>query len=302
MPAAHRFRHHLGLFEAKALQRFAGLGIGIDAGEDQAARTRRERRATLEQTRVMVLHLFQRAREVLVELRARHAAEAGETRKILIGFRQFLRLLVVDHLHAMFERAQDSIGLGEVFRGFWCDPGLAAEGIEHVQRARPAQRRPPPAIDQLLRLHEEFDLANAATAKLEIVPGNRDLVVPFHGIDLPLHRVDIRDGTVIEVFPPDEGLQFLEIGRAGGFIARDNAGLDHRRAFPVLAHGFVIGERGIDRHGDGCGAGIGPEAQIDAQHIAIRRALREDTGHRLDDGDAAIEMIRMIAQGRACGS
>ena len=48
------------------------------------------------------------------------------------------------------------------------------------------------AGDQLLGLHEEFDLADAAAAELDVVALDRDLVVAAVGVDLPLHRLRCR--------------------------------------------------------------------------------------------------------------
>ena len=75
---------------------------------------------------------------------------------------------------------------------------------EHVERARAAQRRTPAAEDELLRLDEELDLADAAAAELHVVPGDRDLAVAAHRMDLALHRVDVGDRRIVEILAPDE--------------------------------------------------------------------------------------------------
>ncbi len=61
------------------------------------------------------------------------------------------------------------------------------------------------AGDQLLGLHEELDLADAAAPELDVVALDRDLVVAAVGVDLPLHRLDVGDRGVVEIFAPDEG-------------------------------------------------------------------------------------------------
>ncbi len=66
------------------------------------------------------------------------------------------------------------------------------------------------AGNELLRLHEELDLADAAAAELDIVPFNRDFAVPPVGVDLLLHRVDIGDRGVIEILAPDEGRELAQ--------------------------------------------------------------------------------------------
>ena len=68
----------------------------------------------------------------------------------------------------------------------------------------PRMTRAPAAEDQLLRLHEELDLANAAAPELEVVAGDRDPLVAAHGVDLALHRMDVGDRGVVEILAPDE--------------------------------------------------------------------------------------------------
>jgi hypothetical protein len=62
----------------------------------------------------------------------------------------------------------------------------------------------------LLGLDEELDLANAAASELDVVARDRDLVVPPHGVDLPLHGMHVGDGGEVEVFAPDERAQVRE--------------------------------------------------------------------------------------------
>ena len=57
-------------------------------------------------------------------------------------------------------------------------------------------------------------------------------------------------------------------------IAGAGARLDHRRALPVLAHAFVIGLRRVGGDRDLRRAGIGPQAQIDAEDIAVAPSSR----------------------------
>jgi hypothetical protein len=85
------------------------------------------------------------------------------------------------------------------------DPGAVDKRVERLQRRLDAQLRIPPAGDELLRLHEEFDFADAAAPELDVVPLDRDLVVAAIGVDLTLHRVHVGNRGEVEVFPPDEG-------------------------------------------------------------------------------------------------
>ena len=78
-------------------------------------------------------------------------------------------LLVVHHLHAVLDGAQEAIGGFQLVRGLRRDPLRLRQRVEHGERAPPAELRVAPAGDQLLRLHEELDLADAAAPELEIV-------------------------------------------------------------------------------------------------------------------------------------
>ncbi len=90
--------------------------------------------------------------------------------------------------------------------------------------------------------------------------------------------MDVLDGGEIEMLAPDEALD--EIGEAGARhrIAGDGTRLDHRRAFPVLPEALVIGLGGDQRQGGGGRAGIGAQAQVDAEDIAVGGTLVEDLG------------------------
>ena len=155
---------------------------------------------------------------------------------------------------------------------------------QHVQRARaPRRSRAAAAEDQLLGLHEKLDLADAAAPQFDVMAGDRDLGMALGRVNLPLHRMDVGDGRVIEIFAPDEGGHLAEEVEAQRKIARHRARLDHGGALPVLAERLVIMPRGVERDGGGGRAGIGPQAQVDAQHIAVAGALLQQLDQMLDD-------------------
>src|SRR6266851_2796071 len=104
---------------------------------------------------------------------------------------------------------------------------------EHVERARAAHAWTAAAEYELLRLHEKLDLADAAASELDVMPGDGHLFVPTHRVNLALHRVNVGDRGVIEIFAPDERRQFLEKPCADRPVAGDRAGLDHRGPLPV---------------------------------------------------------------------
>ena len=89
-------------------------------------------------------------------------------------------------------------------------PFLGVEFAEHVERARAAHPRPAAAENELLRLDEELDLADAAAAELDVVARHDHPLVAAHGVDLALHRVDVGDRGVVEILAPDEGREVGE--------------------------------------------------------------------------------------------
>ena len=77
------------------------------------------------------------------------------------------------------------------------------------------------AEDQLLGLDEEFDLADAAAPEFDSWPATAISAWPRIGVDLALHRVNVGDGRVIEIFAPDEGVHLIEKFRAEREVAGD---------------------------------------------------------------------------------
>ena len=85
--------------------------------------------------------------------------------------------------------------------------------------------------------------------------------------------MNILDGGVIEVLAPDERAQFFKKRGAGHKVARAHARLDHRGAFPVLPHAFVIEERRFGRQGDLRRSGVGTQTQVCAKDITVTGRL-----------------------------
>ena len=151
------------------------------------------------------------------------AREFRHTLQILVCRWQRLRLLVGDHLQAMLDRAQDAVGVRQVALHLGLDPAALGELHERRERLRHAQVGLAASGDQLLRLGEELDLADAAAPELDVVARDRDLAEALEGVDLPLHGVNVGDGGEVEVLAPDEGGQLVEEGMTGGEIAGNRA-------------------------------------------------------------------------------
>src|SRR5271169_1527615 len=119
------------------------------------------------------------------------AAKFGEALELARLGGQALRLLVGDHLQAVLEPAQELIGPGQFVGRFRADPTVAFKLGQHVERAGAAHPRASAAEDELLRLYEELDLADSATAELDVVSGHGDFFVAAERVDLTLHRMDV---------------------------------------------------------------------------------------------------------------
>ena len=205
--------------------------------------------------------------------------KAGEPLKLLALIGQRMGLLVGHHLQPVLDLAQEAVRLSQVARRLAGDPAALGEVLQRDQRLPAAQLRVPAARDQLLGLHEEFDLADAAAPELDVVPFDRDLVMPLVGCHLALHRVDVRDRAVVEILAPHEGRDLAQERLAEREIAGAGARLDHRGALPVLPGAFVIVQCRDERDRDRRRGGIGTQPQIGAEHVTVDGALL----HQLDE-------------------
>ena len=105
------------------------------------------------------------------------AKKARKALKLRTFGRQSLRLFVVHHLQAVFDHPQEAIGFLHSIARCLVDPFVLAQLVERVECVAIAQSRIAAAGDQLLGLHEEFDFADAAAAKLDIVAFDRDVAM-----------------------------------------------------------------------------------------------------------------------------
>ena len=76
-------------------------------------------------------------------------------------------------------------------------------------------------------------------------------------------------GGEVEAAAPDEGPDRLEECHAEAEVAGHRTGLDHGGAFPVLTHALVVGDGGGQGDGGRRHRGIGAQAQVGAEHVAI---------------------------------
>ena len=187
--------------------------------------------------------------------------------------RQRVGLLVRHHLQAMLDAAQKIVSRRRVRRASAASiqpPAASARSV--ATRAAAAQRGVAAAGDELLGLHEELDLADAAAAELDIVALDRDLAVAAIGVDLLLHRVDVGDARRSrDICARRRATARASKRSPASRVAGTGARLDQRRALPVLAAAFVIIERRVGRDRDLGRRRIGAQPQIDAEDVAVAR-------------------------------
>ena len=216
---------------------------------------------------------------------------------------QPVHLLVGEHLQAVLEAAQEVVGRAElVDRRVRQQPRLTEARERGAQRRR-LQAPVAAAARQLQRLHDEFDLADAAGSELDVV-GH---LAPGHlALDERAHLAQALEHAVVEIAPIDERAHggALELGIALG--RGDRARLDVGVTLPVasVARQVVLEER--EARDQRAGVAERSQAQVDAQHEAIRgRRLQQPhqglakAGEELLVADAPLHRRSRRARGTA---
>ncbi len=219
------------------------------------------------------------------------AEELRETIDRLGLLRQAVGLFVGDHLQPMLDPPQELIGRAELVARVVGDPVAHGEHVERDQRLLHPQLGMTAARDQLLGLGEELDLANAAAPDLDVMSLDRDLALAAIDLHLPLHVVHVGERLEVEMLAPDEGRQLRQQRLARSGVAGADPRLDHRGALPGAPFPLVVMQRCIRRHRDLRRGRIGPQPQIDPEHVAVGGALLQQPRHAL--GDAHKERLRL---------
>ena len=145
-------------------------------------------------------------------------------------------------------------------------------------------------MDQLQRLHQEFDFAYAARPELEVV-GH---LAPLHfHIDQRLHLAQAIERGVVEVSAVDKRPQGFQQAFAGGKVAGNGPGLDPGIAFPVAAFALVILLHRREAQGQPARGAEGSQAQVDAMAEAVGGHFAEQLRQALADaGEVALGVQR----------
>ena len=130
-----------------------------------------------------------------------------------------------------------------------------------------------------MNLREELDLANPAAPALEVVAGAECLSLREMVADAVAHRTDFAQLPEIEAAPPDEGLDRGEEALAERAVARRGARADERRLLPRQRLRFIIGDGGAFGQHDRRHLRMRAQPQVDAQHMTVGGARRQDLDH-----------------------
>ncbi len=190
-------------------------------------------------------------RRPVVESHGRRDAPAG-----LFLRRQPVGLLVVQHLQAVLQPAQELVGRAQLLRGGRREQAALGQAFQDGQNPPVAQGRIPAAADELEYLGDELDLADAAGAQLDVF--SQAAALYLRG-DLALELPQRLEGREVQVAAIDEGPKHANEGLAGLAVACHRARLDPGVALPVAALALVIVLHGGEAQGQPAGLAVGPQ-------------------------------------------
>src|SRR3954468_22736289 len=126
----------------------------------------------------------------------------------------------------MLDGAEQPVGSGQPVRLLGGNAAGRRECRQGVERRRSAQAGLASAVDQLVDLSEELDLADSAAAALQLEAGPERLPLGEMVADSPGDRLDLADRSEIEASAPDERMDGVEEITSDGGIAGGVAGAD----------------------------------------------------------------------------
>src|SRR5690606_18444814 len=183
----------------------------------------------------------------------------------LLGQRVRLALLV--HLKAVFDIAQEPVGLLQHGAALLRQDAVAGQLAEGDERLMGLQEGVPPAVKDLERLRHKLDLAYAAAPELDVavhLAGADDLA-----LDPPFHLGHLLEQALAEEPRIAEGMNDLEELPGQRRIARDAARLEEHHSLPRLAPFGVKVLVAVEGTGERARVALRAEAHVDAQPAAL---------------------------------
>ena len=208
--------------------------------------------------------------------------------------RQRVRLQLVEDLQTVLDGPQMHVRMRERPSELRHQVAALGQAKDRLERVTLPQPRVVAAVQELERLHEELDLANAAASQLDV-----ELFAALRldrSIDLTLHRPDGDRDPGIDAGPVDHVARQLGKARADALVAGRDARLQQRLAFPELRPLAVVGAIAVEREHHRPRAPLGSESQVNPE----QRAFLGDVLELRHDGPAHALEVRAV--GQATGS
>ena len=217
--------------------------------------------------------------QCLYQVREVRVAQAdGDAQAVQRIARQGMRLRVAQHLQAVFQAAQEQIGLPQGGAILGRDlPGIHQCGQREQQPAL-AQGRLAAGADQLQRLAEKLDFTDAPGTALDVLV---HVTAGDFGGDRRLHVTQAVQRGEIQIAAVDERPQRGQPGLAGRDVTGHRARLEPGITLPVAAFALEVLVHARERQRDPAGATERPQAQVYAMAEAIGGGVIEQLGQPL---------------------
>src|SRR5262249_58097820 len=160
---------------SEAIKSFTIVGLGR---KEQIPTTGLDNRGILEQRRIVTLHVAKmHEQDLRKSIPVGKSGEACKPFQLVPIRRQSVGLLVGHHLKTVFDHTQKTVSGAEIIAYVLIDPRPRGQRIERLKGRFDTQLGMTAASDELLRLDEEFDFADATAPQLDVVPLDRDFIV-----------------------------------------------------------------------------------------------------------------------------
>ena len=195
------------------------------------------------------------------------AHPAGNPPKFAGVRRQSRCLTVLAELQPMLQLAQEDVGLAETGVFFVPEESLVGEAVQRQERVPLSEPGVFSAVLQLQRLHAELQLADAPPSELDV--GVRAPLRAQSRVDTVLHRADLEDRVRVGSGGIDQRLDPLDEAAARGQTARSGPRLDQGLALPAFRPIPVVGQGGLERHGDVPVLPARAQTEIDPEDLSL---------------------------------
>ncbi len=213
--------------------------------------------------------------------------------------RQHLRLAVINRLQGVFGITQKAIGIGQFLHCFSRQVVILTQGFQHPQNRPLLKAAVTPSVNQLERLTNKFDLADATRAQFDVVVQALALHLALNHLFERAQRVNRGE---VQVTPVDKRPQHRQQLGAGLLITGHHPRLDHGVALPVAPLTLVVLFQRVKAEHQRTAVTIGAQAHVDTEHKAIDRGRIQRLDQLLPQANEKllIRQAAATAAGLAC--